>query len=155
MFKLSKLIILLSALVLSAQCAATQGAGNLPAPLKEELTSSRGVFVVPADTVTRKAPIEYWFVHQNGVIYVPSPVRDARVRRIQTGQTRAIISIGKADGPSFVATGAIVNDPKIRDFVFVELQKKYPDLWQLYGAAFRVGFSDGNRVLIKYTPADS
>lgn len=155
MFKLSSLVVLLSALILSAQCAATQGASNLAAPLKEELTSSRGVFVVPADTVTRKAPIEYWFVYQNGIIYVPSPVRDPRVRSIQKGQPRATISIGKADGPSFVATGAIVNDAKIRDFVFVELQRKYPDLWQVYGAAFRVGFNEGSRVLIKYTPTDN
>ena len=155
MCKLSKLTVLLSALVLSAQCAATQGVGSLPASLKEELTNSRGVFVVPADRAGRKAPVAVWFVYQNGVLYVMSPSRDTRVRSIQTGQPRATIFVGTADGPSFTATGAIVNDPKIHDLVFVEMQKKYTVQWLQFGGRLRAGFSNGSRVLIKYTPTDS
>jgi hypothetical protein len=156
MHKTFKPGVLISVMVMAVQCTAAQNAGGISPALKADLTSSRGVFVVPVQTHgKRKPPLETWFVYRDGAIYISTSSTDPRVRSIATGEPQATISIGTADGPSFTATGSIINDRKVHEAVLSTLQTKYPDLWRQYGGSVRYGLTSGMRVLIKYTPADS
>ena len=100
-------------------------------------------------------PAEIWFLYRDGAVYVGTPPTSWRARRIKAGRTQAKIWVGKADGPAFIATGAIVNDPAAQQAMLEAYAKKYPDGWAKFEEKFRSGFRDGTRVLIKYTPKDS
>jgi hypothetical protein len=97
-------------------------------------------------------PAEIWFLYRDGAVYVGTPPTTWRARRIKAGRTQAKIWVGKADGPSFMATGAIVNDPAAQQAMLEAYAKKYPDGWSKFEEKFRSGFKDGTRVLIKYKP---
>ena len=99
-------------------------------------------------------PAEIWFLYHNGAVYVASPPTAWRVRRIKAGRTQAKIAGGKPDGPSFTATGAVVNEPDVQPIMFEAYAKKYPDGWKSFEDKVRNGLKDGSRVLIKYTPKD-
>lgn len=129
------------------------GAALSPA-LAKALDESRYVYVA----TERKdgsfgAPAEIWFMHHDGAVFVASPTTTWRVKRIQKGRTKARIAIGAKDGPSFMATGAIVKDPALYDRLFTALAAKYPDRWPGYEERFRAGLREGSRVLIRYRPA--
>jgi hypothetical protein len=83
---------------------------------------------------------------------VASPPTTWRVRRIKAGRTQAKIWVGKPDGPSFMATGAIANEPDVYPILFETYAKKYPDGWKNFEQNFRTGLKNGSRVLIKFTP---
>jgi hypothetical protein len=74
------------------------------------------------------------------------------VKRIKAGRPQAKIWVGKADGPSFVATGALVDAAPIEGVLFETFAKKYGEHWKSYEERFRSGFKDGSRVLVRYTP---
>jgi hypothetical protein len=98
-------------------------------------------------------PAEIWFMYYKDAVWVASPVTTYRVKRIQAGQTAAKVAIGKADGPSFNAKGAVVKDPEANQALFDAFAKKYADSWSSYEKSFRSGLTDGSRALIKYEPA--
>jgi len=136
--------------------AATAPAGDLPEAIKSALAGSKYVYIAS----TRKngslsKPAEIWFLWHNGAVYVGTPPTSWRARRIKAGRTQAKISVGKPDGPSFLATGAIVNEADVLPVLFETYAKKYPDGWPQFEGKFRSGFKDGSRVLIKFTPKDS
>lgn len=148
-------IVLASALLLSAVVAATAGADLSPA-IKADLANSKYIYVA----TTRKSgalgkPAEIWFLYHNGAVYVASPPTTWRVRRIKAGRTQAKIAVGKPDGPAFMASGAVVNEPDVYSVLFATYAKKYGGDWTRYENSFRGGLKDGSRVLIKYTPKDS
>src|SRR6185503_200713 len=58
-------------------------------------------------------PAEIWFFYDGGAIVVGTRPTSWRVRRIKAGRPRARIAVGKADGPTFEATGALVKDPAL------------------------------------------
>ena len=68
------------------------------------------------------------------------------------GRPQAKIWIGKPEGQSFAATGAIVNEPEAQAALLETYARKYPDGWKKWEESFRTGFADGSRVLIRYTP---
>jgi len=144
------LIVTLAALpVVSAQSA------SLSPELQKALDSSKYVYVQS----TRKdgklsKPAEIWFMPYNGAVWVASPPTTYRVKRIQAGQTKAKIAIGKTDGPSFNAKGSIVKDPEVNKVLFEVFAKKYGSGWSSLEEKFRDGLADGSRVLVKYEPAD-
>jgi hypothetical protein len=76
------------------------------------------------------------------------------VKRIQAGQTKAKVWIGKTDGPAFNAKGAIVKDPEVNKVLFETFAKKYSDGWASHEKSFRDGLANGARVLIKYELAE-
>ena len=122
--------------------------------LEKALANSKYVYI----SSTRKdgsmsKPAEIWFMYQNGAVYVASPPTTWRVRRIKAGRPQAKIAVGSPTGPSFTATGTIVNDPSLYPVLFETYAKKYPDGWSSYEDKFRSGLKDGSRVLIKYTPS--
>jgi hypothetical protein len=146
---------LASALLLSAVVAATAAADLSPA-IKADLANSKYIYVA----TTRKSgalgkPAEIWFLYHNGAVYVASPPTTWRVRRIKAGRTQARIAVGKPDGPAFMATGAVANEPDVYPVLFATYAKKYGGDWTKYEDKFRTGLKDGSRVLIKYTPKDS
>src|SRR6266508_362855 len=99
---------------------------SLSAELQKALDSSKYVYIQS----TRKdgklgKPAEIWFMPHNGAVWVASPPTTYRVKRIQAGQTKAKIAVGKADGPSFNAKGAIVKDPEVNKVLFEVFAKKY------------------------------
>lgn len=93
---------------------------------------------------------EIWFMHHNGAVWVCSPKTTHRVKRIQAGQTKAKIAIGKPDGPSFNAKGSVVKDEAVNKVMFETFAKKYSDGWSSYEKQFKGGLADGSRTLIKY-----
>jgi hypothetical protein len=97
-------------------------------------------------------PAEIWFFVENGAVYVGTRPTSWRVKRIKAGRTKARIAVGKADGPSFDATGSLPKDATIENHLLEAYAKKYPEGWQKFEAAFRDGFKSGERVLVKYTP---
>jgi hypothetical protein len=121
--------------------------------LKQALAESKYVYI----SSTRKdgslsKPAEIWFLHHNGAVYVATLPTSWRAKRIGWRRTAAKIAVGKADGPSFMATGAIVKEPATEKVLLETFAKKYPDGWSTYEERFRKGFQDGSRILIKYTP---
>lgn len=98
---------------------------------------------------------EIWFLHHDGAVYVGTRPTSWRAKRIKAGRPQAQIAIGKTDGPSFKATGAIVKEPATEKLMLETFAKKYPDGWPRYEKEFRSGFADGSRVLIKYTPQEA
>jgi hypothetical protein len=139
--------------VLVGLCAAGNGAAALSDSLQHDLATSKYVYIAS----TRKGgqlgkPAEIWFLYHDGAVYVGTPPTSWRAKRIKAGRPQAKIWVGKPDGPSFLATGAIVNDPKVVDVMLQTYATKYPDGWKTHEEKFRSGFKDGSRVLIKYTP---
>ena len=131
-------------------------ASELSPELKTALTNSKYVYI----SSTRKGgtlgkPAEIWFLYHDGAVYVGTPPTSWRVRRIKAGRPQAKIAVGKPDGPSFMATGAVVNEPDIYPLMYETYAKKYPDGWTQHEEKFRSGFKNGSRVLVKYTPKDS
>lgn len=129
-----------------------QGAA-LSADLQKALDSSTYVYIQS----TRKdgtlgEPAEIWFLHHQGAVWVATPITTHRVKRIQAGQTKAKIAVGKADGPAFEAKGSIVKDAEMNKLVFETFAKKYASGWPTYEKKFRDELADGSRVLIKYEP---
>jgi hypothetical protein len=121
--------------------------------IKSELATSKYVYIAS----TRKngqlsKPAEIWFLYHDGSVYVGTPPTSWRAKRIKAGRPQAKIWVGKPDGPSFEATGAIVNDTKVVDIMLQTFATKYPDGWKTHEERFRNGFKDGTRVLIRYTP---
>ena len=135
--------------------ASLAAAAELSAEMKATLASSKFVYI----SSTRKdgslsKPAEIWFMYHNGAVYVGTLPTSWRAKRIKWGRAKAKIAVGKADGPSFVASGAIVDEPAVHQLMFDTYAKKYADGWSKYEEKFRTGFKDGSRVLIKYTPAE-
>ena len=133
--------------------ASPAAGGELPKNLQDLLASSSFVYI----SSTRKdgmlsRPAEIWFLWHKGSVYVASPPTTWRVRRIRWGRPQAKIWIGKADGPSFTATGAVVSEPETYPILLETYARKYPDGWKKWEESFRKGFADGSRVLVRYTP---
>ena len=97
-------------------------------------------------------PAEIWFMWYEGAVYVGTRPASWRVRRIQAGRPQAQIAVGRVDGPAFRATGSIVRDRAIEEHLLETFARKYPDRWPSHAEAFRSGFADGSRVLVKYLP---
>ncbi len=126
---------------------------ELPAAIAEQLATSTFVYI----SSTRKdgslsQPAEIWFFYHKGAIYVGTRPTSWRVRRIKAGRPQAKIWVGKPDGPSFMATGAIVDEPDVYEPMFATYAQKYPERWPKFEQDFHTGFKNGNRVLVKYTP---
>ena len=51
-----------------------------------------------------------------------------------------------------MATGSLVQDPKIDALILETFAKKYPDRWETHADSFREGFKDRSRVVVKYVP---
>jgi len=128
---------------------------SLSPELQKALDSSKYVYIQS----TRKdgklsKPAEIWFMPYKGAVWVASPPATYRVKRIQAGQTKAKIAVGKTSGPAFNAKGSIVKDPEVNKAMFEAYAKKYTNEWKSYEQKFRDGLADGSRVLIKYEPAE-
>lgn len=148
--------VLASTAVVVALQASAPAAETLSPATEEALRSSTYVYI----STTRKngslgTPAEIWFLYHQGAVYVASPPTTWRVRRIKAGRLGAQIRVGERDGPSFRATGAIVNEPDVLPVLFETFARKYPEGWKRWEERFRRGLSDGSRVLIKYTPTAS
>jgi hypothetical protein len=128
-------------------------AADLPKNLQDALASSPYVYI----SSTRKdgtlsRPAEIWFLWHNGSVYVASPPTTWRARRIRWGRPAAKIWIGAPDGPSFMATGAVVDEPEVHPILFETYARKYGSGWPKWEQSFRKGLADGSRVLIRYRP---
>jgi hypothetical protein len=121
--------------------------------VRKELETSKYVYVASTRRDgTFGSPAEIWFLFHEGAVYVSSPTMTWRVRRIRAGRTAAEIHVGRRDGASFRAVGAIVSDPAIRGLLLTTFAKKYPEGWPSYEERFRKQLEDGSRVVIRYTP---
>src|SRR6266508_6537050 len=126
---------------------------SLSPELQKALDSSKYVYIQSTrKDGTLSKPAEIWFMRHNGAVWVASPVTTYRVKRIQAGQTKAKVWLGKTDGPSFTAKGSIVKDPEANKVMFETFAKKYSGEWSSYEKKFRDDLANGSRVLIKYEP---
>ena len=126
---------------------------SLSAELQKALDNSKYVYIQSTrkDGKPSKAA-EIWFMHYKGAVWVCSPVTTYRVKRIQVGQTKAKIAVGKSDGPSFTAKGSLVKDAEVDKVLFETYAKKYGGDWSSYEKNFRDGLANGARTLVKYEP---
>jgi hypothetical protein len=139
--------------VLVGLLASLASAGGLSPELKKSLAESKYVYIASQ----RKdgnfgKPAEIWFFYHNDAVYVGTLPTSWRAKRIKWGRPTSKIAVGKQDGPSFEASGAIVKDAEAEKAMLETYAKKYPDGWKQFEEKFRNGFKDGSRVLIKYTP---
>lgn len=128
-------------------------AAAISAETEELLKKSEYVYI----SSTRKdgtlgKPAEIWFHYHDGAVWVGTRPESWRVKRIRWGRPAAKIWVGKPDGPSFAATGEIVDDDEAEALLMKTFAEKYPAGWKSHAENFRKGFADGNRVLVKYTP---
>ena len=127
-------------------CLPLAAVGELPKDVQQQLATSKFVYIHrPAKTAT---------LEQAGGDLVPVARRrglrrhpvDLVARAPYQGRSPAAkIAVGKADGPSFMATGSLVNDPTMRSAVALKtFAEKYPDGWAARtNDNFRDGFKDG------------
>lgn len=139
-------------LLLSCALPAASRAGLSP-ELVKALESSKYIYI----SSQRKdgswsRPAEIWFLYHQGAVYVGTRPDSWRVKRIRWGRPRAKIAVGKPDGPTFYAKGAIVDEPSTVEKMLEVYATKYRDGWSRYEESFRHGFRDGKRVLIRYSP---
>ena len=121
--------------------------------LQKALENSKFVYISSTrKTGALSAPAEIWFIFHDGAVYVGTRPTSWRVRRIKAGRPDAKIAVGAPNGPSFTATGSLVNDPSIQELMLKTYAKKYAEGWQTHEQIFRDGFKDGSRVLVKYVP---
>ena len=137
----------------TALLAAAPALAGLTAEQEKQLAEANYVYVQSE----RKSgewskPAEIWFFVDGGTLYVGTKPESWRVKRIKAGRTKARVAIGKADGPAFEATSAVVKDPGLEEKMFAAYAKKYPEGWKKFEDAFRQGFKTGDRVLVAYTP---
>jgi hypothetical protein len=128
-------------------------AAELSQQLRQQLASGKYVYI----SSTRKdgslsTPAEIWYLWHDDAVYVATRPTSWRVRRIKAGRPRARIAVGSVDGPSFMATGSLVDDPKLEALVMKTYAEKYPGAWKQHEASFREGFRDRSRVIVKYVP---
>lgn len=143
-----RLVVVASLVALSAGIAAA-----LSADLDRALRESQYVYIQSQrkDRSFGK-PAEIWFQWDGKAVLVGTPPTSWRVRRIRAGRPRARIAVGKVDGPTFEATGEIVDDPQVQERLMQELGRKYPEGWTRFEQRFRDGFRSGDRVVVRYTP---
>ena len=157
----AKLSSVAGALLIGAAISPTAGWSELSPQIKNALTNSSLIYIA----TTRKSGSfgtrsESWFLYHHGAVYIAARKDSWRARRIRARRPRANIRVGTPDGPSFVATGAIVNEPAIHEIMFRTYAKKYPAtdklelMWPDHKEEYRKALKDGSRVLIKYTPSD-
>lgn len=128
-------------------------AAALSADIAKQLGQAEYVYI----SSTRKdgtlgQPAEIWFLYHAGAVYVGTRPTSWRVKRIQAGRTKAKISVGKQNGPSFLASGQLVKDPALEKLMLETFAKKYPQGWGRHAEGFAAGFQNGSRVIVKYTP---
>jgi hypothetical protein len=144
-------VAIIAALVGTFIFASPQQSLALSTDQEKALDSAKYVYIQS----TRKdgklgKPAEIWFFNHKGAVWVCSPTTTHRVKRIQAGQTKAKIAIGKPDGPAFNAKGSLVKDPAVNQVMFDAFAKKYADGWSSYEKQFKDGLANGSRTLIKY-----
>jgi hypothetical protein len=128
-------------------------AAALPPDVVKALESAPYVYISSTrkdGSLSEKA--EIWFMYEGGKVYVGTRPESWRVKRIRAGRPQAKIWVGTREGPSFAATGKLVDDPKLQERLYEVFAKKYPGGWKTHEANFRSGFKDGSRVMVEYTP---
>ncbi len=141
-------------LLLALALVSPAGAAELSAEIRDGLASSPFVYI----SSTRKdgtlsRPAEIWFLWHKGSVYVASSPDSWRIRRIRWGRPAAKIWVGKRDGPSFMATGALVDEAEVHPILFETFARKYGSRWKSWEESFQKGLKDGSRLLVRYTPS--
>jgi len=136
--------------------SAAPATGKLTPEQRKQLQAAKCVYI----SSTRKdgtlgKPAEVWFALMDDAVWVGSSPKSWRVKRIRWGRPQAKIAIGSPQGPSFRATGEIVQDPALYAKFCDQLAVKYPEAWSRWERSFREGLASGERVLIRYTPVAS
>lgn len=139
--------------VLALLLAPLAASAELPADVQQGLESAKYVYISSSrKDGTWSAPAEIWFMWHDGAVYVGTRPTSWRVRRIRAGRPQAKIAVGKPDGPSFTAVGALVQDATMEALLLDTFAKKYPDRWNDHAENFRTGFKTGSRVIVRYVP---
>ncbi|HJO23717.1 MAG: hypothetical protein QF890_07245 [Myxococcota bacterium] len=111
---------------------------------------------------------EVWYGWIDGAVVILTASSSWKARAIDRGLASARIWVGdygrwkKPGGrnegfrqaPHFEAKGALVpNAPELRDRLFAQFERKYPDEFGSWREKMRIGYLDGTRVLVRYKPA--
>ena len=134
--------------------APQQSAAEFAPELQQALDSSKYVYIQSErKSGELGAQAEIWFMHHAGAVWVASQDSTYRAGRIQAGRTKARVWIGSQEGPSFEASGSIVEDAAVDEMLFARFAEQYADGWPKFEESFRTGLAEGgDYVLIKYTP---
>jgi hypothetical protein len=142
-----------AAIALSIALAGLASAALAP-DVEKALESANYVYISSTrkdGSLSEKA--EIWFMYEGGKVYVGTRPESWRVKRIRAGRPQAKVWVGTREGPSFAATGKLVDDPKLQERLLEVFARKYPGGWKTHEANFRNGFKDGTRVMVEYTPS--
>ena len=139
--------------LLAVALALTATAAALGPEVEKALRDSKYVYIQSQrKSGAMGKPAEIWFFYDGQAVYVGTRPTSFRVRRIKAGRRKARIAVGKADGPTFDATGELRHDAAVEQKLMAEFARKYPDGWSRFADSFRDGFKSGERVLVRYTP---
>jgi hypothetical protein len=159
---------LLAALAGALGPRALARAAALGAELEAALERSPFVYVSPLRADGRESTChgEVWFAWLDGSVVVTTASERWKARALARGFDRARIWVGDhgawkgmlganeafRKAPSFGARAELSKDRALLDRMLATFERKYPTEIGRWRDRMRQGFSDGSRVLIRYTP---
>jgi hypothetical protein len=155
-----------AALLLPPRLARADAAYTLPTQVVHALRTSPLVYISPLkrDGSESECHGEVWYFWDRGAVVIGTTGDAWKARAVASGLERARIWVGDfgrgqkgPDGPfrkapSFLAGAARDSDPATFERLYEAFGKRYADEWAKWGPRFRSGYSDGARILIRYTP---
>jgi hypothetical protein len=142
-------------------------AKSVPLPQKavDALGASAYVYISPlkSDGEESRCHAEVWFAFDDGAVLIATSSEGWKARALGKGLVETRLWVGdhgrvSSDGekfragPSFDAKSSRDTDPAVFERLLASFGKKYPDEWDKWEPRFRKGYTDGSRVVIRYTP---
>ena len=142
-------------------------AKSMPLPQKavDALGASSYVYISPlkSDGAESRCHGEVWFSFDEGAVLIATSSEGWKARALGKGLTTTRVWVGdhgrvSSDGekfragPTFEATASRDTDPAAFERLLASFGTKYPDEWGKWEPRFRKGYTDGSRVVIRYTP---
>ncbi len=151
--------------LLGTRVPRAETAHALPEVAVRALAKSRYVYISPLSPTGKESSChgEVWFFEDHGDAVIAT-ARDAwKTRALEKGWSEARVWVADVDpggekfrgAPEFKARATRDADAAVFDRLMASFAKKYPDGWEKWEPRFRKGYSDGSRVVIRYTPIGS
>jgi hypothetical protein len=138
-----------------------------PSWLEAAKTSSL-VYVSPLSKAGKESTChgEVWFFVDGGDVVLATATKTWKARALDKGLDRARVWVGSfgpyedspeklASAPSFEASARVDKDRAAFDRLLAAYAVKYPDEWSKWKPRFESSYTDGSRVVIRYSPVAS
>ena len=143
----------------------------LPEATRRALESSGFVYISPLRSSGEESRChgEVWYFFDEGDVVIVTASDTWKARAVSKGRDRARIWVGDYGrvrlgarllgdeafrmGPSFEARVRAAGDRETFDRLLVSFGQKYPAEWDKWKPRFESGYTDGSRIVLRYTPA--